>query len=71
MSVIRCPECNELVVGCQNEIWLDYPAVVYDEVAAPWTIRLLDGAALGSTGNASVEGTGHSLHEHQPKQEAS
>lgn len=68
MRIIDCPECKVEVVECDNNVYLDYPAVSYDEVKAPWTIMRLSSTYLASVGNPSMDGKGHSLHEHQPEE---
>lgn len=67
MKFIECPECSAQVVECDNAIYLDYPAVAYDEVGAPWTIMAFSTVRLASVGNPSPDGKGHKLHEHQPE----
>jgi hypothetical protein len=66
MTIIKCPECEAEVFECDNNVYLDYPAVPYDEQKAPWTIMSFSTIRLASVGNPGLGGTGHSLHEHQP-----
>jgi hypothetical protein len=68
MRVTPCPVCNLPVVECDNNVRLDYPATVYDDTKAPWTIMHLGPMNLASVGNPSIGGTGHALHEHQPEE---
>ena len=68
MKVIPCPECDASVVACDNNIYLDYPAVFYDRIAAPWTLMQFGGMVLATAGDPSLDGRGHSLHEHQPRE---
>lgn len=68
MSVMECPEdgCEDRIVKCDNNVYLDFPAVPYDERDAGWTIMPLGPMHIASVGNPSPLGTGHSLHKHQP-----
>lgn len=64
-----CPECGKEVVGCDNAVWLDLPPVSYSSapLGACWTLMHLGPMTLAAAGDASPEGTGHTLHEHQPE----
>ena len=68
MEIIQCPECKAEVVECDNNVYLDYPAVPYDEYKAQWTIMSFSTTRLASAGNPGLGGMGHSLHEHQPSE---
>jgi hypothetical protein len=70
MNVTVCPECGADVVECDNNVRLDYPAIVYDEARAQWTIMSLGGMKVASVGSPGMGGTGHALHEHQPPESA-
>lgn len=66
MKVITCPECTSQVVECDNAVYLDYPATLYNERTAQWTIMSLGPMKLAGVGDPSPNGMGHALHEHQP-----
>jgi hypothetical protein len=68
MKVAQCPECKAWVVECDNAVRLDHPAVEYNEVTAPWTIIRFSIMGFASVGDASLDGKGHVLHEHQPEE---
>jgi hypothetical protein len=67
MNVAPCPECGKQVVECDNAVRLNYPSEPYDEAKAPWTLMTIGASAWGSVGSPSLDGKGHSLHEHQPE----
>lgn len=62
----RSPECGDEIVACDNGVYLDYPAVPFDSFEAQWTILNLGAQSWAAAGQASAEGLGHTLHEHQP-----
>ena len=64
MKIAACPECGVDVVQCDNSVFLDHPAVTYDEAKSPWTIMW---GNFASVGDPSPDGKGHALHEHQPQ----
>jgi len=66
VKIIDCPDCGSEVVECDNNVYLDYPSVSYDEVKAPWTIMRFSSMGIASVGDPSLDGKGHSLHGHQP-----
>lgn len=59
--------CEIEVIECDNDIYLDYPSVPYSKYDAQWTIMHLGSSLLASVGNPSPDGTGHTLHDHQPE----
>lgn len=65
MKLTTCAECGSKVVHCDNDTLLDYPAVAYDQDRAQWTIMSFAAMQFASVGDASPDGMGHSLHEHQ------
>lgn len=68
MRVDPCPVCGADVIHCDNAVFLDYPAVAYDAIDAPWTLmRMGARMVFGSVGDPSPTGQGHTLHEHQPE----
>lgn len=67
MNVIKCPECQAEVVACDNNTYLDYPSVSYNDYPACWTIMQLGRQSWASVGDPSIDGMGHILHEHQPE----
>lgn len=67
MNIIPCPECNAQVVECDNAVYLDYPAVPYDEARAQWTIMNMGPMQFAGVGDPPPSGMGHKLHEHQPE----
>lgn len=66
MKVAACPDCGSQVVECDNNVRLDYPAVLYDEYQAQWTLMPLGSQILASVGDPPPSGLGHRLHGHQP-----
>ena len=68
MNVATCPECGAVVVECDNNVLLDYPAIAYDEYRSQWTLMRLGSQTLASVGDAPPSGLGHTLHEHQPEE---
>lgn len=70
VTIEKCPECDEPVALCDNNIRLDVPATDYDPdpSGACWRIMVLTPtqhwAAAG--GEPDPQGVGHTLHEHQP-----
>lgn len=67
MKVIRCPECSQDVVSCDNGIFLDHPAQPWDEYGASWTLMRFGDQIWATNGDPSPDGRGHKMHEHQPK----
>lgn len=65
-----CPECGQDVAVCDNAVRLDVPAEPFDRdpLGPCWTVMRLGDAAFASVGQASAEGTGHRLHDHQPEE---
>jgi hypothetical protein len=70
MNVTKCDECGSEIVVADNGVHLDYPAVPYVEVEAPWTLIQLGSSVLASIGDPSPDGLGYRLHEHQPAEGA-
>lgn len=61
-----CPECGGTILQAANDVWLDVPAVRWNEVTASWTLMEMNGEWIATNGDASRYGGGHSLHVHQP-----
>lgn len=66
MNIVKCPECEADVVACDNNVYLDYPAVDWDGRHAGWTTMNLGGMQVASNGGPGFGGKAHTLHEHQP-----
>lgn len=66
LNLTACETCGETILVCDNDVWLDWPAVPYDEVLAPWTLFMAGPIALASAGNPGSGDAGHRLHLHQP-----
>lgn len=66
-TVRRCPDCDDLIIPCDNGVWLD--AERSDDSLAAMGIMEVAGMMLAAGGAAG--GSRHALHQHQPSQEAS
>jgi hypothetical protein len=66
MNVQTCDACGREIIIADNAVHLDYPAVPYAEVEAPWTLMQLGSSVVASVGDPSPDGLGHRLHDHQP-----
>lgn len=69
-----CPDCGQLVVWPDNDTLLDWPAVPFSALMAPWlVVRVLNvppagrTRVLAMTGQEPKNGMGHTLHVHQPE----
>lgn len=67
-NIISCPECGAQVIACDNLVYLNHPAEMWDGLHVGWTIMQLGGQNIASNGDPSPHGTAHRLHEHQPEE---
>jgi hypothetical protein len=64
----RCPDCEGLIVPCDNGIWLDAARAPADGLALMGMMEI--GGMILAAGPAEGEsGSRHTIHEHQPDEE--
>ena len=75
MHVGTCPDCDEIVVTCDNGVRLSHPAEPRpanwrDDPEGPyWAIMNVGPLSLASVpSDLDAPARGHRLHEHQPKE---